>query len=300
MPIKYNNDIFINLSNKIHNFKYDYSLVNYITNNKKVEIVCPEHGIFLQRPDVHLRGGGCTKCVLKFNSEKYRQTVEDFIKKSNKIHNFKYDYSLVEYINNKTKVNIVCPIHGIFTQEPRSHLNKSGCPKCDISHKSNNVDFISKSINKHGDTYIYTNVNYINATTKISLICKKHGEFLITPNNHLSGKGCPICKESTGERNIRLFLDENNIKYIRQKKFNECRNKKNLLFDFYLPDYNLCIEYNGEQHYKKFRFEKNNERLFERILRDNIKKDFCIKNDIKLLIIKYNENIIDKIKNVIF
>jgi len=296
MPIKYNNNTFVDISNKKHNFKYDYSLVEYKNNSTKIKIICKEHGIFEQRSDVHMRGGGCTKCVLEQNSLRYRFTKELFINNSIKIHGDKYDYSLVEYINNNTKIKIICKEHGIFEQSPRSHtLNKSGCPVC-IGRNKTTEDFIKQSKNIHNDTYTYDNVKYINSITKVSIYCENHGIFNITPNNHLQGKGCPICRESHGEKSIRIFLESNNIEYISQKKFNDCKHKRPLPFDFYLPKYNMCIEFDGEQHFKKFRFELNDDKLIFRQKKDNIKSDYCLLNNINLLRITYKDNIINKLK----
>lgn len=163
--------------------------------------------------------------------------------------------------------------------------------------KKNTIDyFIAKAILKHENKYDYSLVNYINNKNKVKIICTTHGEFEQRPDHHLKGQGCPICKESKGEREIRKYLNDNNINFISQKRFKECRNILPLPFDFYLPDYNICIEYDGEQHFKKFRFEKTNENLIARQNNDKIKKNFCDKNKISLLRISYNENILNLLK----
>jgi len=114
---------------EIHNNKYDYSLVEYINTKTKVKIICPIHGTFKQRPYSHRFGQGCSKCGY-INVIKHRSSNTSlFIKKSKLIHN-EYDYSLVEYINNYTKVKIICPVHGIFEQRPQDHLKGNGCKKC--------------------------------------------------------------------------------------------------------------------------------------------------------------------------
>jgi len=118
---------FIEKAKAIHSDKYDYSLVEYKNNRTKVKIICHEHGIFEQRSDSHLRGQGCSKCK---GGGKKKLTTEEFIKKAKNIHGDKYDYSLVEYKNNKTKVKIICPIHDVFEQRPGSHLKGCDCPKC--------------------------------------------------------------------------------------------------------------------------------------------------------------------------
>lgn len=298
MPIKYNTDIFKNISNEKHHFKYDYSLVDYKNNHINVRIICPEHGMFEQQPQVHMKGGGCDKCVKEKMSKKFTMGQTEFVKKSNEIHNCKYDYSLVKYINQRTKVKIICKEHGIFSQTPKSHYNnKSGCPYCDESHKSNSKEFIKKSIIIHGDTYLYEKVKYLNAIKKVIVICKKHGDFLITPNNHLRGKGCPVCRLSYGEREIKNILDVKKVKYVRQKFFKDCIYKRPLKFDFYLPEYDLCIEFDGEQHFKKFRFEINDNDLNFRKMKDKIKDEYCKKNSIHLLRIKFDDDIKEKLNH---
>ena len=286
---------FLDKAKKIHGDKYDYSLVNYKNNDTKVKIICPIHGIFDQIPH-HTKGSGCKKCM----DDDKKLNTQMFIERSKKLHNNKYDYSLVDYKRSHNKIKIICPIHGEFEQNPCDHINACrGCPKCGGTKKSNTTDFIEKAKKIYRDKYDYSLVDYTLCTNKIKIICKKHGEFEISPTNHLSGKGCPICNQSKGENLIMNFLSDNNIKYIPQKTFEGCKNKKLLPFDFYLPDYNLCIEYDGVQHFEtNIRFG-GDEEFIKRINNDKIKTDFCENNNIKLLRIKYNDNIIEKLKKYI-
>ncbi len=279
---------FINESNKIHNNFYDYSLVDYKNIKTKVKIICPKHGVFEQTPVSHLNGHGCIHCS---NTEKHN--TEYFINESNKIHNNFYDYSLVDYKNNRTKVKIICPIHDIFEQRPLSHINnKQGCPSCKGKIKLTFNSFIKKSKEVHGNKYNYSLVEYKNIKTKVKIICPKHGVFEQIPDNHIRKKyGCPFCNESKGENKIKDILNSKKIKYTTQKAFKDCKYKQLLKFDFYLFDYNCCIEYDGEQHFFKYRFEKDTEKLKIRQKRDNIKTEYCINNNIKLIRINYNDNI---------
>ena len=198
-------ETFIQDANKIHNHKYDYSKVDYVNTDTKVQIVCIEHGEFLQTPNEHLKGHGCPKCA----KDKKRKTTEQFIQEASFIHKNKYDYSKVYYQNNCTKVCIICPIHGEFWQSPKKHLmGAQGCPRCnlykgkktkDVEHISfsTSVDlkteFIQKAILKHSSKYDYSKVEYISSNTKVCIICPKHGEFWQTPHHHLEGRGCPKC-----------------------------------------------------------------------------------------------------------
>lgn len=223
-------------------------------------------------------------------------TTEQFIEKSNKIHNNKYDYSLTKFINCKIKVKIICPIHGEFEQSHNKHLSKKGCPKCGFISRcklatSNTETFINKAIEVHGEKYDYSNVNYIGKESKVGIKCRKHGIFDQTPHNHLAGNGCPICKESKGESIITDILNKNEIKFTPQKRFSGCRNILPLPFDFYLNDYNICIEYQGIQHFEP-RSKFGGEVDFEKtIKRDKIKFNFCEKNQIPLLFITYKDDI---------
>ena len=123
-------DLFIQRSKITHGEKYDYSKVEYNNSQSKVCIICPIHGEFWQVASEHIRGCGCPICGKNESIEKKSDTCDVFIEKARAIHGFKYNYSNVKYINSYTKVNIICPIHGEFLQEPHTHLKGSGCPKC--------------------------------------------------------------------------------------------------------------------------------------------------------------------------
>lgn len=286
----------LEILNKIHNDKYDYSLSEFpITGenpNKKIKIICPIHGVFEQNLHMHRSGQGCPKCGKERTSEALKSNKESFIERAKKIHGDKYDYSEVIYINNFTKVKIKCNKCGnYFYQKPNAHIDmKHGCNLCYTGRKSNTEEFIKKAITIHGNLYDYSEVDYKNNTTPVKIICKKHGEFLQRPGGHLIGSGCPKCYSSKGEASIRSLLEDNNIKFFEQKIF---KNLRRLRFDFYLPDYNLCIEYQGMQHYKPIEAFGGLESFIKGQERDNMKREFCKKNNINLLEIKYDQNIRD-------
>ena len=278
--------------NIIHSHKYDYSLVQYKGSKTKVKIICREHGVFEQSPNHHLRGRNCPKC-----SKKYKKTNDDCIKLFNDVHNFIYDYSLVNFVNNNTKVKIICPKHGIFEQLPPNHIFlKQGCPKC-LKNSPSNEEFIIKCNLIHNNLYDYSLVNYKNAHTKIKIVCGEHGVFEQYPYAHLYKKqGCPHCSNtSKGEENIKIILDKYNMIYYQQYKFNGCKNIHRLKFDFYLPEHNICIEYDGLQHFKPVEFFGGETRFKYQQKIDRIKTDFCKNNDINLVRIKYSENIEEKL-----
>ena len=226
---------FIERSKKVHGDKYDYSKVEYININTKVCIICPVHGEFWQIPNSHLNGNGCKKCINK----KLSHNKDIFIKKAKEIHGDKYDYSKVEYINNKTKVCIICPVHGEFWQTPNSHLNYQGCPKC-VGKSKTTQDFINEAKKVHGDKYDYSKVEYINSQTKVCIICPVHGEFYMTPYSHINKQNCPKCsnhyhysvnewierfKEVHGDKYDYSYLKENGFKKNKCKILCKIHNK---------------------------------------------------------------------------
>ena len=144
---------FIERSKIIHNNEYDYSQTIYKNASTKVDILCQQHGIFKQLPFAHLSGQGCPYCAGK------NITTEDFIKKAKLIHDEKYDYSKVNYVNNNTKVSIICAKHGEFLQSPSKHLIGQGCPKCVMSHLENKI---KRLLENNNIRYIYEcNINDI-------------------------------------------------------------------------------------------------------------------------------------------
>jgi len=277
----------------IHLDRYDYSKVNYVGNKIKVEIICKEHGSFFMKPNAHIgQKQGCYRCSRKYNDK------ETFIESSVTIFGETYDYSKVEYIDSHTKVELICKEHSSFHICPKDHINqKQGCPKCgkiSMCNKSRkNIDLlISQFKELNGHLYDYSRVVYKNNNTKIEIVCKEHGSFLQTPKSHMRGDGCPKCSISKGERKIMMYFDKLNLNYEYNFIFNDCRDKNPLPFDFYLPDYNTCIEYDGEQHFKPIDYFGGLESFCKQSERDNIKNKFCIDKNIKLIRIpfdRYNE-----------
>jgi hypothetical protein len=131
---KLTKEIFIKKAKEIHGDKYDYSLSEYKNSHTKIKIICPKHGIFEQKPNNHLSKQDCYKCgeIIRSNN-KILKAKNSFIEKAKKTHGDKYDYSLVKYINCRSKIKIICLKHGIFKQSPHSHINNHGCPDCYIS-----------------------------------------------------------------------------------------------------------------------------------------------------------------------
>jgi len=291
-----NNIEFIKKANIIHNSYYDYSLVSYCRSSVKIKIICPKHGIFEQIPNNHLNGSGCRLCGIETYKSKLFKSKLEFINKANLVHHNKYDYFWAVYVGVNRKIKIICPKHGEFYQLVSSHLRGRGCPKCNGGVNLTQNEFIERAIKIHGNKYNYDLVNYVNSQTKVKIICKKHDIFEQKPTHHLRNHGCLICKQSKGENVIIQYLVNNSIKFISEKKFKGCKGKRNQLrFDFYLPDYNVLIEFDGEQHYLEGYFNKKS--LSEIRANDNIKNFFAKSNNYNLLRIKYCD--INKINDIL-
>lgn len=177
---------------KIHKDTYLYHNTVYESSHSKVTITCKIHGDFEQLATNHLSGYGCPEC-----GGKVRLTTEDFIKRSLELHNEIYSYENVKYKNRKTKIDITCKIHGDFRQKPNDHLSGQGCPACSGNINLTTKDFIERCITLHGDLYDYSDVEYINNSTKVVIKCSIHGAFEQIPASHFIGYGCPSCANIT-------------------------------------------------------------------------------------------------------
>ena len=280
MAKKKTTEEFINDARKVHGDKYDYSKVEYVNNRTKVCIICPEHGEFWQTSGNHIQGNGCPKCRNEANGERLRTSLLDFLKRARYAHGDKYDYSKVKYVGTKSKVCIVCPEHGEFWQEAKSHTNGIGCPKCSGKYAPTTEEWITSAREVHKGKYDYSKVNYMNNHTKVCIICPEHGEFWQRPIDHLNGQGCPKCNLSHLERSMMIYLDENGITYDYQKRFSWLGRQS---LDFYFPDYNVGIECQGVQHFYPVEYF-GDDKGFKKILeRDKRKKALCEKHGIKLM-----------------
>ena len=294
---------FIEKAREIHGSKYDYSKVIYKNATTKVCIICPEHGEFWQLPNAHYRGQGCPMCKGRKSSEEYsklkeggkkisenhRATLEYFIKRAKETHGDRYDYSKVNYINATTKVCIICPEHGEFWQLPMSHIQGSNCPICGKitaiqSQQMGTEGFIERARKAHGDKYDYSKTNYIDLEHKVCIICPEHGEFWQSPTHHLYKKqGCPLCNRSVLEENIAKLLSSKEEIFTQEKTFDWLKYEHYLRLDFYLPEYNIAIECQGEQHFKPIDYFGGEEVYEESIHRDLKKIELCNEHGITLL-----------------
>lgn len=285
---------FLKFAEEVHGDYYDYSQMDYQGLSKKIKIICPEHGEFYQTANSHInQKHGCPMCA-----GNVKRTTETFIDAALKVHPNKYDYSKVQYKSNHSPIKIICPKHGEFIQSPASHLGGAGCVQCSIEKNADLFrlpleTFIEKSNEFHNGKYDYSKVEYVNGATPVEIICPKHGSFHQIPRNHMVGVGCPYCNESKGEKYLDNLLSSIGLEFIRQHKFIDCTNTlkgrkcRRLPFDFYLPEKNVLIEYDGKQHFEPVsRF--GGEEGFKRIkFTDGLKNIYAAENGIKLIRIPY-------------
>ena len=280
---------------------FTFEKTKYVRSNKPVIITGPNGDITITPNNL------LTHYKMKKYSRKPVKNRESFVSEASKIHDNKYDYSKVVYKNIRTKVCIICPIHGEFWQAPDQHLKGRGCQACGhlktTEHtKSNTEDFIKKAKEIWCEIYDYSKVKYINNHKKIIVTCPEHGDFLVTPGNHLKLRGCPMCNTSKGELRVKSFLEELQIPFKWQFSIhteNICKNTNLAIVDFYI-EYNndkYIIEYNGHQHYEFIpRFHKSEQDFIKQINRDAVVREYCLKNNIYLLEIRYDNS---DIKNTI-
>ena len=271
-------------------------LSDYNGNKNYITVRCKIHDyIFKTKPNWLKSGQGCQKCYDERRGNSTRKSLKTFIEESKSIHGDKYDYSKVEYFNNKTRVCIICPIHGEFWQTPLKHLQHRGCPKCAIELNADRKrmplrEFIARANEIHKEKYDYSKVEYKNCETAVTIICPKHGEFQQAPYMHLNGCGCPMCQESHLERDVRNFLIENNFEFERQYKL-ENLNRQSI--DFYLPKSNIAIECQGGQHFFSVEHFGGEEAFKKRLELDLKKYNATIENGIKMLYVLSEESNVD-------
>jgi len=287
-PTQLTTELFIQKSKEIHGDKYDYSLVEYVNNSTPVKLINKQYGYVFEKIPIHHLSG-------KTHGYEYGKiTKEIFIKKCKKIHNNKYNYELVEINsdNNKVEVNIICPTHGIFKQSISNHMNlKQNCPKCVGKHKPDKEEFIEKCKKIHEGKYDYSLIEYSNSNSILKIICPIHGIFKQRALKHYnSEQGCPKCATiSKGENKIGKILLDNNIEYFKEHSFDDCKYINKLPFDFYIPSKNILIEYDGKQHFEAVEFFGGEEYLKKRQKLDKIKDIYCKENNIHLIRIPYIE-----------
>ena len=276
---------FVAEAHRIHNNLYDLSKVVYKNSHTNVIVTCTKHGDFCIKPNKLLIGQGCSQCSERYTTKEYIKAVEDK-------HGKMFDYSLVEYQGSKNFITIICFNGHLFKRKAGLHLlNCSGCKECLGINKKTTAQFIQAAKKIHGDKFDYSKVVYEGIKTKVQLICSRHGSFWVVPINHIQKmQGCPRCFAPKGEKLIMDYLDNRDLKYIHNASFKGCRSVLPLRFDFYIPEFNTCIEFDGEGHFEPIWGKE----VFDKCLKhDQIKTQFCFDNMINLIrITKRNKEII--------
>lgn len=263
----------------------DLPIEDYINNHTRIKHKCSKGHIYYQIPKSHLKGFGCSKC-----SNKYSYTPREYF---NICKREELDLPIEDYINNSTRIKHKCKYGHIYEQTPSSNLKGIGCPICSGLKKKTPEEYYSECKSKGYDLPIE---DYRGNKVRIKHVCKKGHIYEQRPNNHLQGASCPICNESHGEKFIMNYLNKNNIKYESQKKFNSLKDKQPLSYDFYLPGYNILIEYQGIQHFESVSFNgKDYTDLDKQQHHDRLKQRFAKENGYRLLRPTYKTNTQEKI-----
>lgn len=263
--------------------QYGYKVIdnNYKDTKTPINVICPK-GHKWKVAFGHFKSNNCRCAECRKLEKRYSQ---DFILET--LNNNGYRLNKIFIKNESTYVNITCPKGHTYECSFESFKNKNNrCRRCSGSHK-HTIEEVKEFANQCD--YEVISDNYTNNKTHLIFKCPKDHIFPMRFDHFKSGSRCPFCRESKGEKDVLKYLDKYNIKYIRQYRYEDCKDTRTLPFDFYLPDYNTCIEYDGELHYKAIDFYGGEEELKRQQNRDSIKTQYCKDNNIKLIRIPYWE-----------
>lgn len=289
MPKKKTQEEFVNELKETHpNLTV---LGTYVGDKKYVEVKCNIHDYtFMTKPNWLHHGANCQKCYDDRRGATLKKTASQLLLDLRKVHGYRYNYPYLkeEYKNNKSKITIVCPIHGEFKQTMNCHLRGQGCAQCadvqnGLNKRLSTYEFIEKARKKHGNKYDYSSVEYQTYNIPVTIICKDHGVFKQMPYTHLCGCGCPKCQQSHLENMVEKILNDNNIEFIPQYKCPNIIGRKSI--DFYLPNQKIAIECQGDQHFKEVEHFGGAETLNETIRRDITKFEELTENGINVIYI---------------
>ena len=277
---------FLNRARNTHGYKYKYIDISdkiILKDNIKIKF---GDNIYTQNVNKHLSG----KCPEKNTPKK---TTQEFVEESKKIWGERFSYNETEYFGALKKVKLFDKKRGVFIEQTAS-LHLQGFEAKSLDQE----EFIEKSKLISDFIYSYESCTYTNTTTKIKLNCPKHGDFQVKPIEHiLYGLKCKKCDESISTKKIKSILKKNNLNFIQQHKFEECKNKHQLPFDFYIPSKRTCIEFDGIQHFQPIEHFGGIKAYEQLKQNDKIKNDYCEENYINLIRIRYDQ--IDKIEEIL-
>lgn len=253
----------------------------YKNNSTKLDILCKNNHTFKMTFHDYKDGNcRCGQCY-KENREITKDEVVQYLNQ--------YGYELVgEYKNTQEKIKIKCP-NGHIAEMAFCQFKSNGhrCKYCVNKNIKLDYDYVKSALYESG--YILLDDEYINNTHKMNMLCPNGHKIKMSWTSFKMGVRCSECNRSSGELEIINFLNKNNINYESQYAFDGCRDKKVLPFDFYVPDYNICIEFDGEQHFRPFEIFGGEAGFDIRVKHDNIKNEYCKSNNIKLIRIPYYE-----------
>lgn len=265
---------------------------------------CKKHNyIWKVRPSNLLKGEGCPKCRNEKISEKNKKPHELYVKEV-KIKNPNIKV-IGEYINSHKPIKHYCIKHDVFWDAtPTSILIGGGYKKCGNEKLSSILmlshdEYLKKLNDAHPNIELLETYKGSHIPIKHKCIIDNY-EWMQKPIYLLHSLGCPKCNSSYGEKTICKWLDNNDIQYVREMRFPDCRDIKPLPFDFYLPEYNKCIEYDGEQHFKPKAFFGGEDSFQVTTKHDKIKNEYCKINGISLLRIPYYKNVGEELNNFLF
>jgi hypothetical protein len=263
----------------------------YINYDTKLKIKCSDNHIFYLTTRQIETNNWCPECN--------RKTVSNQLKNILKNKNGKLIKGKI--INHKSEVIIKCENNHTWKTKIHNIIyNENWCPHCSNCAKLTIEEMQKIANGRNGKCLSET---YVNSKTNLLWECEKGHRWTAEPNRiKIQKSWCPICKESLGERIVSKYLQQNEIIFEKEKRFNNCRNHRKLSFDFYLPERNILIEYDGEQHFKPINFhECSNEESIQNfnnlILKDAIKNKYCTDNNIQLIRIPYTTNNIEEFLN---
>lgn len=301
---KITQDVFLQTVREKHGEKWDLSTVQYRNKHQILGLSCPDcNESFNTTTEKLMDGLGCPRCEGRIKDLRY------YVEEAKKVHGDEYNYSECYLSHNKSGAimlnNIRCKHHGLYSTRADVHIKlKCKCPKCNVpqnrlSPEQRRDAYIRRAIERHGEgRFDYSQVDYHRKRDKVKIRCIIHDYwFYQSLEEHTKKRsmgGCPLCSETTGEREVRLHLQKKHIDYTAQKIIENIRPQElklqYLRVDFYLEKYRLFIEYNGEQHYKNCGWYKNSKRNLEmQQLRDEVLREYCQKYNYNLLEIKYSD-----------
>lgn len=275
---------------EVRNLNPDITVVGtYKNSHTKIEFRCKEGHKWITTPSNVLAGKTCLTCANIQSSLRQRKSHEKFVEEVQILHP---DITVIgKYVNANTKIEFMCSKGHIWKSAPSNLLSGCSCPFCKGEKISalkfkTHEQFLGEVLELGIDVTVLG--TYHSAREHILCRCNKcNHEWMITPNNLLRGFGCPKCKKSKGEQAVEEYLIAHNIVFETQKRFADCIDQRPLPFDFYLPEYNILIEYQGAQHYMATHRMGDEEKLIYRQKHDCIKRKYCKDKGINLLEIPY-------------